>query len=78
MIHDRHEVPHVPNHDVRAAGAPHRPFGSTPLSLERRGMLSMSELDDILEVDTKAQTITVQGGARVSQILEELKKHGKD
>merc|ERR1719436_1054275 len=38
-------------------------------------MLSMAQLDGIVKVDKKAQTITVKAGARVSQILEELQKH---
>merc|ERR1719387_1002314 len=36
----------------------------------------MSSLDKILKVDKGNMTITVEGGARVSQILEELQKHG--
>lgn len=39
-------------------------------------MLSMAQLDGILGVDTENMTITTEGGARVSQILEELQKHG--
>eukprot|EP00439_Symbiodinium_sp_Y106_P072516 s318_g13.t1 len=44
--------------------------------MEERGMLSMGELDAIKGVDKEAGTITVQAGARVSQILSELQKHG--
>jgi L-galactono-1,4-lactone dehydrogenase len=33
-------------------------------------------LDRIINVDKEKMTITVEGGARVSQILDELKKHG--
>ncbi|OLP99557.1 L-galactono-1,4-lactone dehydrogenase, mitochondrial [Symbiodinium microadriaticum] len=46
------------------------------LAMEERGMLSMGELDAIKGVDKEAGTITVQAGARVSQILSELQKHG--
>jgi len=58
---------------VRPLGTGLSPNG---LALESRGMLSMVHLDSILAVDTGARTITVEGGARVSQILEELGKHG--
>eukprot|EP00434_Breviolum_minutum_P046506 symbB.v1.2.042115.t1/scaffold8920.1/size4658/1 len=40
------------------------------------GMLSMTELDRIKGIDKEKGTITVQAGARVSQILAELQKHG--
>jgi len=60
-------------------GAKIRPIGTglspNGLALEPRGMLSMAQLDGIVSVDKKAQTITVRAGARVSQILEELQKH---
>jgi len=56
-----------------------RPVGTglspNGLALSEKGLLSMAQLDDIVQVDVKAQTITVQAGARVSQILEELQKH---
>merc|ERR1712151_1061370 len=35
----------------------------------------MAQLDGIVSVDVEGQTITVEAGARVSQILEELHKH---
>jgi L-galactono-1,4-lactone dehydrogenase len=65
-----------------AAGARQklRPVGTglspNGLSQERRGMLSMSQLDGIVNVDTANSTITVEAGARVSQILAELQRHG--
>lgn len=36
----------------------------------------MVQLDSVIDVDEKRGTITVEAGARVSQILDELKKHG--
>jgi len=39
-------------------------------------MLSMSQLDKVINVDKEKMTITVEGGARVSQILDELQKYG--
>jgi L-galactono-1,4-lactone dehydrogenase len=57
-----------------------RPLGSSlspnGLALQKDGMLSMAQLDQVVSVDTKGGTITVQAGARVSTILEELAKHG--
>ncbi|CAK9043238.1 unnamed protein product [Durusdinium trenchii] len=45
------------------------------LALQEGGMLSMTELDGIKGIDKEKNTITVQAGARVSQILAELQKH---
>lgn len=57
-----------------------RPLGTglspNGLAQEAGGMLSMGSLDRILSVDKSKMTITVEGGARVSEILAELKKHG--
>jgi len=56
-----------------------RPLGTglspNGLALSDVGMLSMVQLDGIISVDVQAQTITVEAGARVSQILEELHKY---
>ena len=38
------------------------------LALAAEGMVSLSQLDRILEVDTTNRTITVEAGARVSQV----------
>lgn len=38
------------------------------LALAEEGMVSLSQLDRILEVDTVNRTITVEAGARVSQV----------
>jgi L-galactono-1,4-lactone dehydrogenase len=60
-------------HKLRPLGTGLSPNG---LALERSGMISMVQLDKILNVDKEKMTITVEGGARVSQIMDELKKHG--
>lgn len=56
-----------------------RPLGTglspNGLALHDKGMLSMVQLDGVVSVDVKGQTITVEAGARVSQILEELHKY---
>lgn len=38
------------------------------LGLAEEGMVSLSQLDRILEVDTANRAITVEAGARVSQV----------
>lgn len=38
------------------------------LALAEEGMVSLSQLDRILEIDTANRTITVEAGARVSQV----------
>lgn len=58
---------------VRPIGTGLSPNG---LALDGKGMLSMAQLDGIVDIDVEGQTITVEAGARVSQILEELQKHG--
>jgi L-galactono-1,4-lactone dehydrogenase len=38
------------------------------LALAGEGMVSLSQLDRILEVDATKRTVTVEAGARVSQV----------
>eukprot|EP00929_Paragymnodinium_shiwhaense_P046839 TRINITY_DN23829_c0_g1_i2.p1 TRINITY_DN23829_c0_g1~~TRINITY_DN23829_c0_g1_i2.p1 ORF type:complete len:582 (+),score=124.91 TRINITY_DN23829_c0_g1_i2:74-1819(+) len=64
---------HESGQKIRPVGTCLSPNG---LALEQGGMLSMSQLDRIISVDKEKMTITVEGGARVSQILDELSKHG--
>ena len=66
--------------DAHAKGQRIRPVGTAlspnGLGMDKDGMVCLSHLDKVLEVDRKAQTVTVQAGARVSQVLEALGKHG--
>ena len=39
-------------------------------------MVSIAFLDRVLEVDKEAGTVRVEAGARVSQVVDELKPHG--
>nr|BAO94255.2 L-galactono-1,4-lactone dehydrogenase [Euglena gracilis] len=64
---------HATGQKIRPAGAMLSPNG---ISLSTDAMVSLSRLDKVLEVDPKGQTITVQAGIKVSQVLEELRKHG--
>lgn len=60
-------------------GIPVRPVGSAlspnGLAFQEGGMMSMIHLDNILEVDAKQKTVTVQAGARVSQVIEALRPY---
>jgi L-galactono-1,4-lactone dehydrogenase len=57
-----------------------RPLGSAlspnAIGLNHEGMMSLANLDAIVDVDREAHTITVQAGARVSQVVEALRPLG--
>jgi L-galactono-1,4-lactone dehydrogenase len=61
-------------------GTPIRPIGSAlspnGIAFQPKGMLSMANLDQILEVDIERKTVTVQAGARVAQVVEALRPYG--
>eukprot|EP00960_Hanusia_phi_P057981 763732-Hanusia_phi.AAC.1 len=46
------------------------------IGLDGDGMISMSLMDRVMSVDKEKKQITVQAGARVSQVLEALRPHG--
>jgi L-galactono-1,4-lactone dehydrogenase len=58
-------------------GQPIRPIGSAlspnGIGFNKDGMMSMLQLDQIINVDTTEQTVTVQAGARVSQVIDALR-----
>lgn len=66
--------------DAHAKGQRIRPVGTAlspnGLGMDKDGMVCLSHLDKVLDIDTKTQTVTVQAGARVSQVLEALGRHG--
>lgn len=39
-------------------------------------MVNLVNLDEIIHVDEKKMTVTVQAGSRVGQVVDELRKHG--
>ena len=43
---------------------------------DSRGIVCLSNLDRIIDVDTKNMTVTVEAGARVSTVLDALRPHG--
>jgi len=57
-----------------------RPIGSAlspnGIAFSSQGMVSLSNLDKILEINKDKLEITVQAGARVSQVLDALRPHG--
>jgi L-galactono-1,4-lactone dehydrogenase len=63
-----------------SVGQPARPLGSAlspnGIAFQETGMIRMANLDQILEVDTANSTVTVQAGARVSQVVDALRPHG--
>jgi L-galactono-1,4-lactone dehydrogenase len=56
-----------------------RPYGSAlspnGLSFQPKGMMSMANLDEVIKIDTAAMTVTVQAGARVSNVIEALRPY---
>eukprot|EP00277_Geminigera_cryophila_P002756 CAMPEP_0179423788 /NCGR_PEP_ID=MMETSP0799-20121207/11213_1 /TAXON_ID=46947 /ORGANISM="Geminigera cryophila, Strain CCMP2564" /LENGTH=569 /DNA_ID=CAMNT_0021198139 /DNA_START=33 /DNA_END=1742 /DNA_ORIENTATION=+ len=58
---------------LRVMGAGLSPNG---IGLDEDGMISLALMDSVLSVDPKKRQVTVQAGARVSQVLEALKPYG--
>lgn len=58
---------------------PLRPLGSAlspnGIGFNPAGMVSLVHLDKVVHVDGEASTVTVQAGARVSQLIDELRRH---
>ncbi|PSC76820.1 L-galactono-1,4-lactone dehydrogenase isoform A [Micractinium conductrix] len=46
------------------------------LAFHEEGMVSLAQMDRILHVDEQKQQVTVQAGARVQAVADELRKHG--
>ncbi|KAL7545620.1 hypothetical protein ACHAWF_008971 [Thalassiosira exigua] len=58
---------------IRPVGSALSPNG---LAFDSRGMVGLSNLDRILKIDKEGLTVTVEAGARVSQVLDALRPHG--
>lgn len=60
-------------------GQPLRPVGSAlspnAISFEAGGMVSLANLDRIIKIDKENMTVTVEAGARVSQVIDALREH---
>jgi L-galactono-1,4-lactone dehydrogenase len=57
-----------------------RPVGSAlspnAISFNGNGMVSLSNLDRVIKIDKENMTVTVEAGARVSQVIDALREHG--
>ena len=58
---------------IRPVGSALSPNG---LAFDSRGMVSLSNLDKIIDINKEDMTVTVEAGARVSQVLDALRPHG--
>ncbi len=60
-------------------GKPLRPVGSAlspnAISFNEGGMVSLVNLDRVVKVDKENMTVTVEAGARVSQVIDALREH---
>lgn len=65
--------------DCHARGESVRPIGSSlspnGVAFHEKGMISMANLDRIISVDAENKIVTVQAGARVSQVVEALRPY---
>ena len=57
---------------IRPVGAALSPNG---VAFEKEGMVSLALLDKVLHVDVEKKQVTVQPGARVSDVTEALRKY---
>ena len=64
---------HENKHPVRPLGSALSPNG---IAFHPGGMVSLTNLDKVIRVDKDHMTVTVQAGARVSQVIEALRPHG--
>lgn len=66
--------------DCHRKGQAIRPIGSSlspnGIALNEAGMIQMANLDQVLDIDTENQTITVQAGITVQRVIEALRPHG--
>lgn len=58
---------------IRPVGSALSPNG---LSFNSNGMVGLSNLDKIIEINKDTMTVKVEAGARVSQVLDALRPHG--
>lgn len=64
---------HKTGRKLRCVGSGLSPNG---LGFNEEGMVSLTLMDNILSVDAERQQVTVQAGARVQAVADELRKHG--
>jgi L-galactono-1,4-lactone dehydrogenase len=65
--------------DCHKRGQSLRPIGSSlspnGIALNGNGMIGMANMDNVIEIDTKKKTITVQAGIPVREVIEALRPH---
>eukprot|EP00536_Pseudo-nitzschia_multiseries_P007704 jgi/Psemu1/296668/fgenesh1_pm.183_\ len=65
--------------DCHKRGQTVRPIGSSlspnGIALNKDGMISMANMDRVLEIDTENRTITVEAGIPVREVIEALRPH---
>jgi UDP-N-acetylenolpyruvoylglucosamine reductase len=65
--------------ECQSTRQPVRPVGSAlspnGIAFHEGGMIGMANLDQIVQIDKAAMRVTVQAGARVSQVVEALRRH---
>mmetsp|Transcript_16933 Transcript_16933/g.38840 ORF Transcript_16933/g.38840 Transcript_16933/m.38840 type:complete len:616 (+) Transcript_16933:226-2073(+) len=65
--------------DCQKRGQTVRPLGSSlspnGIALNKDGMISMANMDRVLEIDTENKTITVEAGIPVREVIEALRPH---
>lgn len=64
---------HQTRQKLRPVGSALSPNG---LSFSPDGMINLANMDAVLNIDTKNCRVTVQAGARVSQVVDALRPHG--
>lgn len=64
---------HCKHQKLRPVGSALSPNG---LAFSSGGMVSLASMDSILNIDAETNRVTVQAGARVSQVVEALRPHG--
>lgn len=66
--------------DCHEKGQPVRPLGSAlspnAIAFQEAGMMGLINLNQVLEVDKERNTVTVQAGARVSEVIDALRPYG--
>ena len=67
------EAMHAAGERLRVVGSALSPNG---IGLSDEAMLNMGQMDAILSIDKEKMQVKVQAGARVSTVVEELRKHG--
>lgn len=64
---------HQTHRSLRPVGSALSPNG---LSFNKNGMINLANLDSLVSIDTKSNCVTVQAGARVCKLVEELRPYG--